>query len=311
MSTPLEPTIIAGPAVVDHNGAFIYFQSDLSVKYDRQSFKVASAYGTRDERHKSLKVTITGTPVGELRSTAYVAKLYPYTPADIGKSIFKSPALNVWSIAEGKKYAFPRCGISKFPKMYLCPTKTAFGDMEWTGIQKVATAPTDAAYIRAISSTAFADTSFDDDSIITDIYQATLGAREDTMGAIEGFEIEPTVEVEEIAAADKGIGDIRIKDLWLNVRFAPSNLSEDQVDELLAIQGSDVVLPGQSYAKAAEDLVIDSDAFTFTGYQMGAKDIEFVFGATQHRHKGLLFTPKRYGSISAASSSPLWLMTVN
>lgn len=313
MSVPVLPTIISGPAVIGNNTAFFYSQGDIGVKVDRQSTKIASAYGTRDERHKSMKTVLSFTPVGELRSTAYVAKHYPYGPGDIGKSIFTvaGGAVDIWSIPEGKKYSWTRGAISKFPKLTLAPTKTAYGDMEITCIGKAASLPTVADFMRTISSSAFADTSYDDTKVFTDIYSAALGVKSApyaAMGSMDGFEVEPTLEVDEVMASDIGIADILVKDLWLAVRFAPSSLTEADIDTLLNIQGSGAILPGQSYAKALEDLVISSSAFTLTAAKVGAKSYEGVYGVG-HRHKMVEFSPTRAGSVLAAT--PLWTMTVN
>ncbi len=176
MSTPVLPTIITGPAVVSENGHFVYFQKGVQVEYDRQSFTVESAHGRRDERLKSTMVKITGTPVGELRSTADLAKYFPHGPANIGQSIFKG-AVVVYDVANGKNYSYTRGGVSKFPKLTLSPTKTVFGDMEFSCIGGAATQPTNAAFMKTINTAAFADTSYLDTKVITDIYTATLGSR--------------------------------------------------------------------------------------------------------------------------------------
>jgi hypothetical protein len=299
--------------VIGNNTAFFYSQGDIGVKVDRQSFKIASAYGTRDERHKSMKTVISFTPVGELRSTAYVAKHFPYGPGDIGKSIFTvaGGALDIWSIPEGKKYSWTRGAISKYPKLTLAPTKSAYGDIEFTAIGKAATLPTAADFMRTISSSAFADTSYDDTKVFTDIYNAALGVRSSpyaAMGGMEGFEVEPMLTVKEIPASDIGIADILVDDIWLAVRFAPSSLTEAEIDTLMNIQGTGAILPGLSYAKALEDLVISSSSFTVTAAKVGVKSYEGVYGVA-HRHKVLEFTPVRAGSVLAAT--PLWTMTVN
>jgi hypothetical protein len=311
MSAIVLPSIITGPAVIQENGHFIYVQKDIQVNYDRQSFFVESAHGRRDERHKSLVVKITFTPVGEFRTTADVGKYFPHGPADIGKSIFKG-AVVIHSVAEGKTYTWHRGGVSKYPKLFLGPTKTPFGDMEISCIGAAATSPTDSDYLKTIATVAFSDTSYDDTKVITDIYTMTIGARSapfDAVGAMNGFEVEPMLTVKQIEAADLGVADIIVSDLWLQLMFAPSNLTEAQVDELLGLQGADVVLPGQSYAKAGETIIIDSDAFTLTAARMGAKNAGFTYDKDEHRHRQLMFTTQRSGNIT--SSTALWTMTVN
>jgi hypothetical protein len=313
MSTPVLPVIITGPAVISHDARFLYVRKDITVEYETESFFIESAHGRRDERHKSRVTKVKCTPVGELRSTADLAKNYPFGPAQIGKTIFPAaPALVIYSLGDGKTYTFPRMGVAKYPKQFLGPTKQPFGDMEFWGIGKPATQPTASDYWKTVATAALADTSYADTNVKTDIYTATLGSRlapYNAMGAIDGFEVDPVMTPKIIYAADVGIGDIIVSDLWLNVMFAPSNLTEEEVDALLSLQGAGAILPGQSYAKAGEDLIIDSDAYTLTCKRMGAKQAGYVFDKDEHRHRQLLFTTQRTGNIT--SSDALWTMTVN
>ena len=314
MSTIVLPLIIQGPAVIEHNGRFIYVQKDVTVDDEVTDTVIESAYGTQDKRLKSRAAKVSFTPVGQMTSSADFNKLYPFGPANIGQSIFPAAAtLKIHSLAELKVHTFTRGGVSKFPEMYLGPTKQALGGMEMTCLGKNGGNFTDADYLKgAIANDAFNDASFDDSKIFTDIYNAALGARPepfDAMGAHDIFTVKPTLKTKNLESANVGIADIIIDDLEASVEFAPSNVGDADLDTLLSYQGAGALVPGQSYSKANEDLVIDSDSFTATLYRAGARQSKRVFEKGQNRMKMLEFVSKRYGNIPAAS--PLWLFTVN
>lgn len=314
MSTIVLPTIIQGPAVVEHNGKFIYVQKDVSVKEATETLEIASAYGGRGKRFKSRTVKIGFTPVGDMISTADFNKLYPFGPTSIGKSIFgATPTVKIHSLTEGKVHCFSRGGISKYADLSLGPTHQPLGSMEITCIPKAASQPTAVDYWKAALATeTFADTTFDDTKIFTDIYNAALGARSapfNAMGSMDGFKVTPELKVKPIPAGDIGIADIIVDDLDCSVEFAPSNLSDDNIDTLLALQGTGALVPGQAFGAANEDLVIDSDSFSATIYRAGASESDRTFEKGEHRMKALKFVTQRYGNIPTAS--PLWLFTVS
>jgi hypothetical protein len=317
MSVPVLPNIITGPGVIDHNGVFHYFKKNIDVEDITESFKIPSSAGDLDERFKSRITKITADLVGELRSSAYLLKIFPFGPADIGKSIFPANAddavVKIYSIPEGKSYAWARGGVSEYDAINCSPTKTALGKLALNCIGLPETQPTDAAFWKTIADEAFADASFDDSTIITDIYKAVIGARlapYNAVGSMTGFKIKPTLTTKPIPAEDIGIADIRVENLGLGLEFAPSNLTEAEVDALLGIQGSNALLVGQSFAKANEDIIIDSDAFTATLYKMGAKKWNGTYDAIEHRHKNLEFVSKRSGAIFS-NANPLFLFEVN
>jgi hypothetical protein len=145
-----------------------------------------------------------------------------------------------------------------------------------------------------------ADTSFDETKIISDIYSAALGARSapyNNMGGMDGFEVNFNLLTKEVPNSDVGIADIIKAGVGITVSFAPSNLTEAQVDTLCAIQDTVAVLPGQPYAKAnlPEDLVITGavSAAVFTFKQMGAKKSNRTYQIGEHRHTGMDFVNAR------------------
>lgn len=302
-----EPTIIQGPAIVIFNSQSIYTQDDIVVRQARETFKVKSSHaGDFDERHKSSKVSITLTPVGQTPTGDDYTKFYPHDHDSVGTSIYNG-TLVIHSITEGKTHTFHRAGISAMPPLTLSPIATLFGSMTFTAIGAAATAVTDAAFLKTIATAAFSDTTFDETAIPTDVYSAALGARAtpyDDIGAMAGFLIRFALQVTDIPAADKGIADTVIQSIMCECEFAPSNLDDSEVDALLQMQGASAVLPGQSIAKANEDLVITGDNITFTLHKVGARENTTGHKIGEHRHRALVFGQKRAWSSGVAQ--PLW-----
>ena len=310
MSAPILPVVIQGPAVAVWNGMHIYVQKNIEVKLNRESFNVETAEGMIDTRHKSQKYEVTLTPVGAMNQELFDGLYFAAT--DIGKSIFPaSPELVIHSITEDKNYTFTRAGITKMPAVELVPTKTCWDSMTFTAIGEADVQPTDAAFMKVYGTPAAWGSGYDETEVLTDIYRAALGARSapyDAMGSKEGFKIEPLVTVKEMHYADLGIAEIVVASLDVHCSFAPSNLTQQQIDVLLGLQDTVAVLPGQSYAKAGENLVISADAFVATLYQMGAKDAEHTFEIGEHQHKGMLWTSRR--KFTAGVMQPLWDFSV-
>lgn len=307
------PTIIQGPAIVIFNSQSFYFRDGLKRSIKRETFDVSTdAHGVIDKRVKSAQVELTGTPDGQLISNAVLAKYFPYAVGDVGKSIFgaSDKSLVIHTLA-GQTITYARAAITKLPVLRLKPTDTVFGDMAWTCLGKSATQPTEAGYFSALASAAFADATFNADAIRTARYQAAWGADApyDVMGAKEGFELEIAIETSPITVDDFGVVDMILKSITGLARFAPTNLTEAEVDDLLAIQDADAVLPGQSLAKANKDLVIAADGvFSATLHKCGPMDMDSQFQTGEHRHGQLQFQAKR--TWTSGSANALWTFDV-
>src|SRR6266550_2985908 len=267
MANVVLPIIIQGPAYISIAGTVLYCEKDISVEQTTDSWNPESSYGPLGQRHKSRKDVLTFKPVGMLTAgllnVLYAAHL---TPTAIGTSIITgSGVVFVSSISENKTYTWRRGGISKPPGIAAKPTSTIFGSMSVTCIGMAAVQPLDAHFWHAAEAAATANTAFDQTKIISDIYSAALGARAtpyDAMGGMNGFDIEFGFDTVDIPASDLGIADIILRGLSIGCSFAPSNLTETQVNALVRLEDATAVLPGQPYAKEMEDLVI-------TGTQLG------------------------------------------
>ncbi|GEM_PF-1905727 len=327
MSNPVLPTIIVSPAIVTWNGCSYYTKAGIKSEYKRETFTVESdTDGKIDERMKSQITEISFQPVGmiKLGGDSALAAFFPYSVSAIGKSIFTGltgadlPLVIATKFGGtgnlGQTITFPKAGVSKLPQLRLKPTDTLFGDMAFTCIGDATVQPNTASAWATLASTTFADTTFDETMIVTDSYSAAFGAAPyNSMGSMAGFEMDIALETAQIAADDYGIADIILKGLTATAKFAPSNLTETQVQTLLAAQGSGYVFPGQSLAKTATDLVITGSGngaktLTATIHNAGPKEAGFMYNIDKHRLDAIGFTSKR--TWTAGAANPLFSFTV-
>jgi len=285
-----EPLIIQGPGIITFNTVTMYFEDDITVALKRESFNPKGAFsGPLGERHKSSIFEITGNLFGQQPTLANFAKIFPYTPADIGKSIMNG-ALVITSIVQAQSWTYHRAGVNKLPDVNLHPLKTLFGQIGFLAIGKAATAPTDAAFIKTVAAGSFSDAYYDPDKVYTDQYEAAWGASPfDSMGSHDGFLVKQSMGTKNLESADRGITDVILDSLGAEVSFPPSNLTHEEVDTLLGIQDTDVVMPGESYAKAAEDLVITGPNLICTCLQMGPKDGGYKHQLGENEVQGVTF----------------------
>lgn len=306
------PTIIQGPAIVIFKGLSYYFKGGLKRSIKRSTFDVESdAHGKVDTRLKDSMVELSGTPAGQITTDVNLAKMFPYTLADIGKSIFgSSDSSLVIHTLDGNTITYARGAISRLPLLRLKPTDTLFGDITFTCLGERAVQPTAAGYFSTLASAAFSDATFDGDTIKTARYQAAWGvsAPYDVMGSKDGFEFELGLDLVPVSVDDFGVVDMTLKSISGMARFAPASLTEAQVDTLLALQDTDAVLPGQSVAKGNKDLVISSDVFSATLHKCGPVEMESTFTVGDHRHGTIAFAARRTWTSGAAN--PLWTFDV-
>lgn len=294
--TPVLPTIIQGPAIITRGANVYYTKGPIKVGYKRESFKIETdMHGQIDERILRDMTVISFTPDGQIGTQA---KFFPYAVGDVGKSIMTvAGGTVIIQTLDGRTITWSRGAVSKFPKLNLKPNSTLYGDMEMTCIGKATTQRSDVAFWKVITAVGFADITFDETAIITDIYIAAFGgAPYNSMGALEGFEIDFAMSVKVIPALDVGIADIILSSLSATARWRPDNLTELQIDTLLNHSGANALYPGESFAKAGTNLVITGQGAapkTFTLQTAGPKDITWNYGTGEHLHDVLEFTTRR------------------
>jgi hypothetical protein len=295
-ATIVTPTVIQGPAYILHGGVVQYVESDIQVEEVIESWTPKTTFGDAGQRHKSRIFKLTYKPVGMLTSALlnyfYEAHLAPQTYVGVSIIPASNYAVTICSLTENKTYGYVRGGLAAPPDLFCGPTGTLFGQAAIWCIGAASVAPTNTAFLKAAIGTITADTSFDASKIKSDIYQGVLGALAspyNSLGAMNGFMFKFGFKPKTIPAADTGIGDIILDADGFNLvlQFAPSNLTEAQVDTLLGYQGTSAVLPGQPYGGAtnAGDLVLTGVTYgwAFTAKQVGARSVKRIYKIGEHR----------------------------
>ncbi len=166
-----------------------------------------------------------------------------------------------------------------------------------------------------IASATFADTTFDETQITTDLYVATFGSSPyNAMGSMAGFEINLAMATDTINADDFGHVDMILKSLTATAKFAPSNLTQAQMATLLNYQNTGYVFPGQSLSNAGTDLVIagagkGTRVLSVTIHKAGPKQGGFMYSTGKHRLEAVEFTSKR--TWTSGTPNDLWTIAVS
>lgn len=298
------PTIIAGPAIVQFASQTYYSEGDIQVTVARETFTVASsAHGTIDERLTSQLATISFKPVGALD---VVAKYLPHAVASIGSLLIDPASLKtvvIWA-RDGRKTTWGAGYISKLPSFNLSAVATALGDMEITALGNPTKDLDDADAWHAFATAALTDATFDQSKIITPRYLATWGTALVDCESEAGFTIEPVIGVSLKKVANWGNVNALLTDITLAARFVPVGIDEDDLWAALGLQGADAIQPGDSLAKAGDNLVISAGSVSFTLHKAGPKSAGTRYGLEPLRVGEVAFVTRR--TFTAGVADPLW-----
>jgi hypothetical protein len=280
MSIPLR---IHGPAVVVFNGVTYYFKGGLKGVVRRSRAKIeVDVFGQIAEIAKDCVVEFTGTPAGAIRAGDLAGQM-PYLPSQIGQSIFGTTdtPLVVQTINDGATITWQRGAITKYAPILLSATQGTIykGELTFSCLMASTFESTSASAWKAITSSAFADTSFDASIVRMGQYTAAWGeeAPYNSMISEDGFLLRPNITTENILVDNYGVIDMALKTVTGTAQFKPANLTEGQVDALIALQGSGAMLTGQAIGDGGSDLVISSNALTATLKMAGAVDYELMY----------------------------------
>jgi hypothetical protein len=283
---------IAGPAIVTFDSQAWYTEGDIDVDIQQATFDITSSrFGVIDRRPKSLPVgKISFKPDGQVTS-GRMTKAFPYTPANVGQSIFgnSDKALTIQTLA-GKLYTFGKAGITGCPSLYLGADKTAFdGTLQFMCLTKSNADPTSASAFLGITTVAFADTSFDDSKILTPGYAAAYGATPyDVMESVDGFHIELPIQVSERSVNRFGVIDAMLTSVGpATCKFIPAGMSEANWLALVGIDGANVHLPGAG--SGSTDLVISGTGLSVTLPKASCVASRLGFGTSKDRLGEVMF----------------------
>jgi hypothetical protein len=297
MITIVLPSIIQGPAYIQHGGVVLYVESDIEVEEVVETWTPKTTFGDAGERLKSRMFKLSFSPVGMLTSALldyfYEAHMAPATHVGVSIIPVSNYAVTICSLTENKTYGYVRGGLAQPPDLQIGPGKTLFGKTSIWCIGNVAVAPTNANYLKAVIGSITPDMSFNAGKIESDIYQGVLGALApplNSLGAMDGFMFKFGFKPKSILAADVGIADIILDADGFNIScsFAPSNLTEAQLDTWLNYQGASALLPGQAFgasATGAGNLVLTgvNYGWAFTAASIGPKSVKRAYKIGEHR----------------------------
>lgn len=286
MSIPLR---VHGPAIIVFNGVTYYFRTGLKVSIKRSRAKVhVDAFGQIAEVARDCIVEFTGTPAGAIRA-ADLAGQMPYLPSAIGASIFgtNDVPLVVQTVNDGQAITWQRGAISKYAPILLSATQGTIykGDLAFSCLMASNYAPTANSAWKSITSSAFADSTFDPSTVRMAQYIAAWGSVPpyNAMISQDGFLLTPVIETESISVDNYGIVDTVLKAVTGTAQFKPGNLTEAQIDALIELQGSTAMLPGQTIGAGGNDLVIASGLLTATLKMAGAVDYGLMYATGKLR----------------------------
>ena len=286
MAIPLR---IHGPAVIIFNGVTYYFKTGLKGSIKRRRAKIeVDAFGQIAEVARDCVVEFTGTPAGAIR-TADLAGQMPYATSMVGQSIFgtNDVPLVVQTINDGATITWARGAISKYAPILLSATHGTLykGDMTFACLMASNYSLTGATAWKSITSTPFADTTFNSTNVRMAQFVASWGSTTpyNSMISEDGFTLTPEITTEPISVDNYGIIDIALKSMTGTAKFKPANLTEAQTDTLVELQGSSALLPGAAIGDGGNDLVISSNLLVATLKQAGAVDYELLYATGKLR----------------------------
>jgi hypothetical protein len=271
------------------DGVTYYFKAGLKGAIRRSRAKIeVDAFGQIAEVAKDCVVEFTGTPAGAIRAGDLTGQM-PYLPSQIGQSIFGTTdtPLVVQTINDGATITWQRGAISKYAPILLSATVGTIykGEMTFSCLMASNFEPASASAWKAITSSAFADTSFDAATVRMGQYVGAWGeeAPYNAMISEDGFLLRPNITTENILVDNYGVIDMALKTVTGTAQFKPANLTEGQVDALIALQGSGAMLTGQAIGDGGNDLVISSSLLTATLKMAGAVDYELMYATGKLR----------------------------
>lgn len=304
-----EANHIAGPAIVTFNSQTWYTDGDISVVITQAEWEpTTSLFGSIGPRIRSLPVArIQFKPDGMVTS-GRCAKAFPYSLADIGKSVFGAAdkPLVIQTLA-GQVYTFGKAALVQTPTLVLSATKTFFdGPIGFMAISKTNTDPATADAFLDITAGAFSDTGFDETKVITPGFTAAYGATTGltAMEALDGFRIECPIAVQELAVDRYGtIGAYLTRVGPATCRFTPVGMTEAVWLTLVNLDGASIRLPGTASGAGATDLVITGTGLVVTLPKAGCVASALAFGVAKERlgevtfHNRAVFTIGVPGSL--------------
>jgi len=220
--------VITGPALVTWNAVTYFTAGDIVVTFGREiTDLVSSQHGVYDRRHKSSKITIAFSPVGQINDlVGLMAATVTKVP---GQSVVPGGAgvelpLIIYPLFNGggasRVWTFTRAGLTAWGAFSAGATKPMAPQLTFTALESQVSA---GVYFTSASFSAAAG-SIIDDFIAADVPTlpleavwaddpATLASGDYTINAMDGWSIEPNYTVAEHFREEAGIADVTFVDI--------------------------------------------------------------------------------------------------
>ena len=222
-------SILRGPGSIKFGSLALYDADGISAEVEISTAEVPSSIsGTLDTIKTDQTGKVTFTPCGQL-SADILDALYPHQTPSIGASLCGSTdtALVVHSLA-GTKVTFVNAFLSGIPELRLSPTRTAFGQAEFTALLGLGKAPGDSAAFYTTESAAYNGGYPDPAGLTGAQYAGTYGSLSipDTAdGWTVSFELGTTPQQTDNA----GTIDHTLDSITVRAKCTPLGLTESQI----------------------------------------------------------------------------------
>ena len=293
MPIPLRNT---GPAIVIFNGVSFYFKTGLDYEVVETTVPIeVDAFGEIAKVFKDRMVKFSGTPAGMIRAGDIAAQM-PFQTANVGASIFGNTdtPLVIQTINDGQTITWTRGGIGKYAPMLLSATKGTIysGAMDFYCLMASTFVLTGASAWNGITSTAYADATFDQSKLRMGQYVAAWGSTSPFSGMIaeDGFTFTPELKVKPLAVDNFGIIDYIVDSVTCSAKFKAANLTEANVETMLAMQGTSAMLPGAAIGDGGNSLIITGPHLAVTMPGSAPHASKMPFGKGKLRYSELTFS---------------------
>jgi len=280
----------AGPVLYD-NGEGI----DVSWDIVRGAVNT-SMHGKVDSFLDDRIVKITLTPVGQI-TAAIVAALYPYQNPVIGSSIFgAADTPTIVHGRDGKKLTILNTAVTGMPDLVLSPGKTAFGQLELTGVVGNTLDPADDLSYYTEATEAFSDTSLDTSQILRLVYAGVWTGKLTSIKTEAGWMLSFDVGVQPQPCDDYGSVDLNLESVGAMAKTKPLDVLYSDLMSNARIQGAargttlregaDLVITGAGSALVAT--LKDSGLVEVPGrwHSTDLRDGEIAFDALRDESAG-------------------------
>lgn len=280
--------VIGGPCKLTDVAQVIYFEGDVTLTPNPVYRAVENSLTeSEDGTLVDMTWTISGVPMA-VWSSGVRASLLPtaYTNFTVGGSRIIGASNRAVQIdgADGERYVFHRCALTKMPELFLGLGAPLYGSVEFTAFIKTAAAFTDAdAFYTQSTGQTWSQSDFPtshQEALCTAAWGAVTGWT--TVYSEDGFRI-----AHELGLADVKQGNVtvdkRITSYRAAAMFKPQGPTSAQLLSALQTQGTSKGI-GTRRSTNAADFVITGSGISVTLPSTNLNKGNFTFSAKQNRH---------------------------